>query len=746
MIKKLFLFAITGLLFFCAKAQSKKIDSLLNVIKTSKEDSVRFSAYFELGVHFQGNNPDTALYFHAKALDEAKKIPGAEGALKKAEAISRIGVDYYFKGNLNRAMSIYQSSLRTVEKFLLDKRKNTQEKAQRLQAKILGYMGVIHNSQGEYLKALDCYSKALKVHEYFFDLRMQAISLNNMGNVYSNKGEYSNALDCYFKALQLHEKLNLKESQAIDLGNIGTVYSAQKNDTKAIAYYTKALKINEETENKKGQAANLHNIGNVCARQKNYKKALAYYEKTLSINEETGDQQNWANTIESMGLMYYEDGEYEKALDCFFKSLHINEQIEEKKAQASNFGNIGDTYMKQKKYKEAEKCLTKAIQIGNELSTIDQLTSSYESLSNLYSCMHRHQEALDMYKKYISCRDSVLSQKNRKASIAKEMQYNYDKAQEAQKVEQTIKDTKNFNEKRRQQLMIYAIAGFSVLLIALALAVSKNLAISKKRNRIISLQKRLVEEKNKEITDSITYAKRIQNAILPNVKKWHALLPNSFVLYQPKDIVAGDFYWLEETDHYIYIAVADCTGHGVPGAMVSVVCSSALSKALLEEKQTDTNTLLDKTRSIVLEQLSKSEENIRDGMDICLIRINKNNKKEIQYSGANRPLYIVNALQELQEIKPNKQPIGQYDEEKPFDKHDMVLNEKDTLYLFSDGYADQFGGPKNKKLSTKKLKETLQEASTMDLTKQKEFLQHFFADYKGIYEQVDDVCVIGLKA
>ncbi|MBS1647556.1 MAG: SpoIIE family protein phosphatase [Bacteroidetes bacterium] len=258
-------------------------------------------------------------------------------------------------------------------------------------------------------------------------------------------------------------------------------------------------------------------------------------------------------------------------------------------------------------------------------------------------------------------------------------------------------------------------------------------------------QKTLLEIKNKEITDSITYAKRIQNAILPNPKKWQTLLPHSFVLYQPKDIVAGDFYWLEETAQYLYIAAADCTGHGVPGAMVSVVCSSALSKAVLEEKQTETHAILDATRRLVLEQLGKSEEKIRDGMDICLIRINKNNRKHIQYSGANRPLYISNAQGELQELKPDKQPIGQYENEKPFTQQELVLNENDTLYLLTDGYADQFGGDNNKKFSSKALKKLMTENAHKTIEEQRLIFTQAFFSWRSNIEQTDDVTLLGVR-
>ncbi|MCX8080184.1 MAG: SpoIIE family protein phosphatase [Bacteroidia bacterium] len=274
----------------------------------------------------------------------------------------------------------------------------------------------------------------------------------------------------------------------------------------------------------------------------------------------------------------------------------------------------------------------------------------------------------------------------------------------------------------------------------------------RKQNQIIESQKKLVEEKNKNILDSINYAKRIQQAILPSFTKWSEFLPDSFVLYLPKDIVAGDFYWMENVNQYIYVAAADCTGHGVPGAMVSVVCSNALTKAVLEEKLLQTDQILNRVRELVIEKLT-NEENIRDGMDVCLIRIDKN-KRIVQYSGANRPLYMLRMplndqndtkATELVEFKPDKQPIGRYEDIKPFNKKDIGLNEISWIYLTTDGFADQIGGDKGKKIGTKQFKELLSKAGSYEADEQKEKLTAFFHQWKGNDEQMDDVTIIGIK-
>lgn len=251
-----------------------------------------------------------------------------------------------------------------------------------------------------------------------------------------------------------------------------------------------------------------------------------------------------------------------------------------------------------------------------------------------------------------------------------------------------------------------------------------------------------LEQKNQEILNSITYAKRIQQAILPPMHLIRETLNNSFVLYKPKDIVAGDFYWLERKDDVVYIAAADCTGHGVPGAIVSVICSNALYRSVNEFGMTDTGKILDKTRELVLDTFAKSDEEIKDGMDISLCAINIRSNS-VSWSGANNSLVYVHR-DELQEIKGHKQPIGKTDQPTPFPTHQLSLEKGDRLYLITDGYADQFGGEKGKKYKRYQLEELISNIQQDSLELQKDELDEVFENWKKGLEQVDDVTIIGI--
>lgn len=255
-----------------------------------------------------------------------------------------------------------------------------------------------------------------------------------------------------------------------------------------------------------------------------------------------------------------------------------------------------------------------------------------------------------------------------------------------------------------------------------------------------------LEEKTKEITDSINYAKRIQEAILPPIKLVKNYLAESFIFYQPKDIVAGDFYWMETTDDLVIFAAADCTGHGVPGALVSVVCSNALNQALKEFGQTQPAAILDKTLDIVIERFEKSEKEVKDGMDIALCAYNSKTM-ELQFAGAQNALWIIkNGAEELIEIKGDKQPIGKYAEKKPFTNHTLQLEKGDLIYMTSDGYVDQFGGDKGKKYKSVNFKKLLLSIKVKPVDEQLTIIMQNFDQWKGDLEQLDDVCVIGFKA
>lgn len=314
---------------------------------------------------------------------------------------------------------------------------------------------------------------------------------------------------------------------------------------------------------------------------------------------------------------------------------------------------------------------------------------------------------------------------------------------------------------------LYALAGVLIFYVFIKWRIAKLKHRQKELETEVKIatneirnQKEQVEEAHTEITDSIKYAKRLQDAILPSLNEVNKYLPNNFILFKPKTVVSGDFYWFEERNGTTYIASADCTGHGVPGAMVSLVCSNALNRSVNEFGLTKPSEILDKTRELVIDTFTKSGEQVKDGMDIALCAF-KGNK--VIYSGANNPLWIVRKTDllcekhklerstiiqnrfSLIEYKANKQPIGLYTQMKPFTQEEIELYQGDSLYIFTDGFADQFGGEKGKKFKYKPFKNFLIDIQSKSMADQAKHISSTFENWRGNLEQIDDVCVIGVR-
>ena len=489
----------------------------------------------------------------------------------------------------------------------------------------------------------------------------------------------------------------------------------------------------------------------------------------LEIEESSGNKKGIAGSLNNIGLVYENLGNYEEALKNYFASLKIKEAIRGKKGIANSYYNIGAVYTKQKKYKDAGRFLFKAKELAKEIGYKECLRYVFNNLSKLDSATGNYKSAYENRKLYILYRDSIDNEETRKKTIQSQMTYDFDKKEAIAKAEhkQELENQQMLAEEKshKQKIVLFFVLGSLILVLFFVGFIFRSLRVTRKQKNIIALQKdlveqrkqevehqkNLVEEKQKEIIDSITYAKRLQQAILPSDEEIKKHLPESFILYKPKDIVAGDFYWMHVSpkENIVFVAAADSTGHGVPGAMVSVVCSNALNRAVNEFNLIETGKILDKTRELVLETFAKSGEEIKDGMDISLLSLKYDAQSsklvEAHWSGANNPLWYINNSQQLIEIKPDKQSIGKTDHPKLFTTHPIDLNISDTIYLITDGYADQFGGEKGKKYKYKQLQEKIIATHNLPLSKQKESLLHSFSEWKGNLEQVDDVTIIAVR-
>ena len=297
--------------------------------------------------------------------------------------------------------------------------------------------------------------------------------------------------------------------------------------------------------------------------------------------------------------------------------------------------------------------------------------------------------------------------------------------------------------KQAHRNMYFLVTGLVILIAFIAI---KLLRTNRKNNKILKSQNEIIEEKNKDITDSINYAKRLQTAILPPKDLVNSILPEHFIIYQPKDIVSGDFYWVSHHDSKIMVAAIDCTGHGVPGALLSIVGHNAINQTVNELGILQPAKVLDSMNTLIKKILHQDKgSDIRDGMDMALCTFDKTTNT-LEYSGANNPVFILSEGK-LNIIKGSKLTVGSMEEEKvePPINHSIKLKKGDCFYIFSDGYADQFGGKDNKKFKTSKFQELLISLNGKSMQEQEKSLFQAFKDWKGNNEQVDDVLIIGIR-
>jgi tetratricopeptide (TPR) repeat protein len=703
----LHLFFVVSLFNF---AQTPTIDSLTKALSSLPKLSGKLSdsSYIKtlnyLAWEYLFITPDTAITLAQQGLQLSEKINWKKG---KVFCLNTLGGYNRIKGNYPQALAYYNTGLKIVEE-LSDKP---------LQAKFLGNIGIVYDDQSDYPKALAYYFKALKLKEELGDKGGIAVTLGNIGIVYYALSDYPKALEYFLKALKKDEELGDKRGMAADLVNIGMVYDDQSDYPKALEYYFKALKIAEDLGDKQIIAALLSNIGVVYDDLADYTKALEHFLKALKINEELGNKRSIAINLGNIGSVYHNQSDYTKALEYYFKAFKIKEELGEKKGIAIWLGSIGDLYRNTGKFKEAEKYLKQALALSDSLGTLD-VTRDYESsLSQLYDTLGQYKLSLIHFKKHIAARDSIDNDEKRKQINYLASKYEWEKKEAVMKEQQEKERALFLANQRRNKIILYSVLSGLALVLVFSFFIYRSLRITKKQKQVIEEQKHLVEEKNKEITDSIRYAKRIQNAILPPDKVVKESLKESFILYLPKDIVAGDFYWLETKNNTILFAACDCTGHGVPGAMVSVVCVNGLNRSVREHGITEPGKILDKTREIVIAEFEKSEEDVKDGMDISLCALNG---YHLQWAGANNPLWIIRNG-ELIEYAPNKQPIGKVDKPTTFTTHHIELQQGDRLYIFSDGFADQFGGEKGKKFKAANLKKLLLSIQHESMEQQKNY-------------------------
>lgn len=585
-----------------------------------------------------------------------------------------------------------------------------------------------------------------------------------VGVCYYMLGNYPEALESYQKALSLAEKSHYLNGQSNVLNNIGNIQDELKNYPLALSYLQQALNIRNETGNEYGANRTRENMATVYSKTGDFERALDLYLEIYDFKKSRDDEDGISTTLMNIGYAYERLGKFQNALDYYSQSLKLLYKLDNNQNIAVCLNNIGDIYYALGKYDQAIDSSKKSLEIAKKLNSKTGIKSSALSLTKSYVEKQKYKEAYFNHVLYSQVKDSLFNEES--AKILQEMETKYQSEKKQQEIEkQQLTIEKQDAQARTDRIMRFALIGGLLLVVLIALQVFRGYKQKKKANELLSVknqeieeknmhlnqanveiseQKAEIEEKNLNIMDSIRYAKRIQQTILPRDQFVEKLMPESFILYKPKDIVSGDFYWIENVDQKVYVSAVDCTGHGVPGAFVSIVGYNSLNRTVMEFKLEKPGDILNKLNDLVVDTFVRhSDSDVKDGMDMSLISLDLKTK-EIEFAGAQNPLYVIND-DGIEEVKANKQPIGSSLEPKHFDNHEVTVTKGDMVYLFSDGYIDQFGGPKGKKFMRKRFKEVLQDIHKLDVKTQKQHLDNTIIDWMGAEEQLDDILVIGIR-
>jgi tetratricopeptide (TPR) repeat protein len=768
---------------------NKSFKIYLNILKNDPQNIEA-----NKGLAYNSNNIGS-IYWNIGDLDKAIKYFN-QGIFrsKKAKNIYSLtnlllnkGQIYKQKSDYDTAMYFYEMAFNECAFYLKNaKTKKDSTDAEEGIGKCLNSMSYVYSKTGEYDKAIEKISEARKKINKN-DKITNGNCLFNLGQVYYNKGDYVAAIECFVEASRLFESIRDNNDQAIVLSKIGDVFIDQNSLDQALVYYLQSKELIEKfNNNPKGLAPAYLDLGNIYHLMFKPDSALIFLEKAMSLYTELGNKYGISNCYGTMGAVYDAKKMYSKAIEYYLLAIELKKETNDRKNMALINNGLALSYLNLKNYSLAIKYAFRAIEIAEEIGSKAEIQDAYQRLYMAYEASGDTKNGMKYLKLYINIKDSLFNSEKEYIIRNLETQYQTEKKDAEIKIqksqiqfEQAQKEIAEKESLRKEREKNFSLIGLGLVIIlvififrsyrqkrkANILLATKNEQITQQKEEIQSQrdlvvqQRDLIMEQKQEITDSIHYAYRIQSAAIPPHEQLRERISDYFVFYRPRDIVSGDFYWIGKQDGKIIIIAADCTGHGVPGAFMSMLGIALINEIVQKENITRPSEILNKLRDSIIKALQQSgkndpvdsgqttkptySSNVKDGMDVATVTIDIE-KGILEFAGANNPLYLIRN-NELLEKKGNKMPVSIHIQMEPYLNHEFSVNKGDNIYIFSDGFPDQFGGPKGKKFKYQPFKELLTGISDSPMPHQKIILEQKFNEWKGDFDQIDDVLVIGIK-
>jgi serine phosphatase RsbU (regulator of sigma subunit)/Tfp pilus assembly protein PilF len=794
------------ILFKLAEDESLTVNDRIDYAEKAVELAIQLDkvellseAHIKLGyIYYTEDEYDKALDSFRKAYDESREAGYSDGM---ANALIRIGRVYSYTGDTGAALESFNQAkdLATKEKnhtiqgrtlyYIGDLyRKNAeydpalvyfeQARAQAEEANdmeflptIIGDAGLVMYLKGDFQQSIKAYEEAAEMFIEAGDKLDAAKMYVRLGTANLQRAEYDVALNFLQKALPIFEELNYVPGISAVTNNLGVIYFTQGLFDKALEVHLSHLKKSRERGDKKEIANALHNIGSVYSRfaedslktlfgenfqdsvkientdkyLKLFSDAQHYYSESIKVWEELGEEGGIIRGNINMGINYLYSGKPALALGPLQRALELNREVSNKADEATIYLLLGQVYLAFGNYGTSESYLHRALELATNADTKEILMEIYRKLSEVSEKQSDYVSALQYYKMYFSNYDTINQEKRSKAIADMQVKYETDAKEKENALLIAQSEAAAARLTKTRAILIITIIAIGVFIVMMIQLVRQN-NLKKKANRELEQKNKLITEQKKEITDSIQYASRIQNAMLPPGDYLDNLMPERFIIYMPRDIVSGDYYYITERGGQIICVTADCTGHGVPGAFMSLLGIAFLNQILSKHAELHTDLILEELRSQVIASLHQTgkEGESQDGMDVALFILDPKTRK-LEFSGANNSL-LVYRNGDLIEARADKMPIGIHTRYKEaFTRHKLDLKKGDMLYTFSDGYPDQFGGPNQKKFMIKNFKKMLQEIHMKPMAEQKKIVQQTLRDWMASADQVDDILVIGVR-